>query len=172
MPEATRGQRGKTMINITIICVGKLKETYLREGVAEYAKRISRYCRFEIIEVPDEKIPDPVSAGAVVQILAAEAKNVIAKIPKSAHIVALAIEGEPVTSPGLAEWIAGAANGGASKLCFIIGGSLGLADEIKRSADRLLSFSALTFPHQLMRLMLAEQLYRAFTILHNATYHK
>ncbi len=160
------------MINITLLCVGRLKENYLREGVAEYGKRMSRYCRFEMIEVPDEKIPDPVSAGDTVRILAAEAKNITARIPKGAVVVALAIEGEPITSPGFAEWIAATANGGDSKLCFIIGGSLGLADEVKRSANRLISFSSLTFPHQLMRLLFTEQLYRAFTILQNATYHK
>ncbi|MFH0993576.1 MAG: 23S rRNA (pseudouridine(1915)-N(3))-methyltransferase RlmH [bacterium] len=159
-------------MNIIIIGVGKLKETYLRDGIAEYAKRLTKYCRFEIIEVPDEKIPDSPSAGETARVLTAEAKNIAEKIPKNALVAALAVEGDQVTSPGLAEWIAGVANGGIAKICFIIGGSLGLTDDIKRSADRLFSFSALTFPHQLMRLIVTEQLYRAFTILNHTSYHK
>jgi len=160
------------MIAVTLLCVGKLKEGYLRDGVAEYQKRLAKFCAFEILEVPDLKIPDEPSDAEAAKVLGSEGAAILARIPKSAMVVALAVEGGTLSSPGFAELIDAAASRGSSHLCFVIGGSLGLSEAVKRAADRLLSFSALTFPHQLMRLLFVEQLYRAFTILHHQTYHK
>jgi 23S rRNA (pseudouridine1915-N3)-methyltransferase len=160
------------MIGVVIVCVGKLKEAHFRDGVAEYAKRLAKYCDFEIVEVADEKIPEHASAAEAAKVLETEGRAILARIPKNAHVISLAVEGAETTSPGLAELIAGLGSYEASKICFVIGGSLGLADAVKRASDRVLSFSRLTFPHQLMRLMLAEQLYRAFTILNRQIYHK
>lgn len=160
------------MIAVTLLCVGKLKEAYLREGVAEYAKRLSRACAFEIVEVPDAKIPDEPSAADAERVTGTEGDLLLARIPKNAHVIALAVEGPMTTSPGLAALIGEAAGRGFSRICFVIGGSLGLSAAVKTRADRLLSFSPMTFPHQLMRLLFVEQLYRAFTILNRQTYHK
>ncbi len=160
------------MIAVTLLCVGKLKEGYLREGVAEYQKRLAKFCAFEVVEVADVKIPDEPSDAEAAKVLASEGAAVLARIPKNAMVLALAVEGGAVSSPGFAELIGAAASRGTSHLCFVIGGSLGLAETVKRSADRLLSVSPMTFPHQLMRLLFVEQLYRAFTILHHQTYHK
>ena len=160
------------MIAVTLLCVGRLKEAYLRDAVAEYAKRLSRHCAFETIEVADAKIPDEPSPGEVEKVLSTEGEALLSRLPKNAHVVALAIEGTMTTSPGFAALIDEAIGRGASRICFVIGGSLGLSDAVKERADRLLSFSPMTFPHQLMRVLFAEQLYRAFTILNRQTYHK
>lgn len=160
------------MIAVTLLAVGKLKESYLREGVAEYQKRLAKFCTLEIVEVADVKIPDEPSPAEAAKVLETEGASILARLPKNALVVALAVEGGPLSSPAFADLIETAANRGTSHLCFLIGGSLGLSEAVKRASDRLLSFSSLTFPHQLMRLLFVEQLYRAFTILHHQTYHK
>ncbi|HAQ57051.1 MAG TPA: 23S rRNA (pseudouridine(1915)-N(3))-methyltransferase RlmH [Acholeplasmatales bacterium] len=157
---------------VTLLSVGKLKENYLREGVAEYAKRLAKFCTFDSIEVADVKIPDDPSPAEAAKVLETEGAAILARLPKNTLVIALAVEGGPLSSPAFADLIGEAANRGTSRICFVIGGSLGLSEAVKHASDRLLSFSPMTFPHQLMRLLFIEQLYRAFTILHHQTYHK
>lgn len=159
-------------MQIDILCVGKVKESYLREAIAEYSKRLTRYCRINVIEVADEKTPDGASQAVERQIKAREGERLAKHIKDGAFVVALAIEGKQVPSEGLAERLASLALGGTSHIQFIIGGSLGLDDAILRRADWLLSFSKMTFPHQLMRVILLEQVYRAFKINAGEPYHK
>ena len=159
-------------MHITIIAIGKLKEKYLRDGINEYLKRLQSYAKVEIIELADEKEPYNASAAEEEQIKIKEGERIKAKIKPDSYLIALAIEGKQFTSPALAQKIDSLASSGNSHLTFIIGGSLGLSDEILKSADLLLSFSALTFPHQLMRLILLEQIYRSFRIIKGEPYHK
>ena len=159
-------------MNITIICVGKNKENFYREALAEYVKRLSKYCKLNIIEVADEQTPDGASDAVNRGILATEGERILGKIPEGAYVIATAIEGKTYSSEEFAELIDDMAVRGVSHLCFIIGGSLGLSDEVKKRADLLLSFSKMTFPHGLMRVILAEQIYRAFRIIRNEPYHK
>lgn len=158
-------------MNINIICVGKIKEKYFTDAVKEYAKRMSRFARFEIIEVADEKIPDNASEKEIEQIKDKEGKKILSKIKSSDCVVALCIEGRELSSEELADKI-DKITMTSSTLDFIIGGSLGLSDEVKRAAQLRLSFGAMTLPHQLMRVVLSEQIYRAFKIIHNESYHK
>lgn len=159
-------------MQITILAVGKLKEDYLRRGVAEYLKRLAGYARVEIIEVADEKAPENLSPAQRQAVLEREAARLDKYFPADALKVALAIEGHMFSSEEMATWLAGQVLAGRSKLAFIIGGSLGLAPSLLARADLRLSFSRLTFPHQLMRLILLEQLYRAFKINKGEPYHK
>ncbi|TWI59641.1 23S rRNA (pseudouridine(1915)-N(3))-methyltransferase RlmH [Halalkalibacter nanhaiisediminis] len=159
-------------MNISIITVGKLKEKYLKQGIEEYTKRLSAYAKIEIIEVPDEKAPENLSDADMQQIKQKEGERILAKVHPDAHVIALAIEGRMLTSEQLADNIDKLATYGKSKIAFIIGGSLGLADEVMKRADESLSFSKMTFPHQLMRLVLVEQVYRAFRIVRGEPYHK
>ena len=159
-------------MNITIICVGKNKENFYREALAEYVKRLSKYCTLNIIEVADEQTPDGASDAVNRGILATEGERILGKIPEGAYVIATAIEGKTYSSEEFAVLIDDMAVRGVSHLCFIIGGSLGLSDEVKKRADLLLSFSKMTFPHGLMRVILAEQIYRAFRIIRNEPYHK
>lgn len=159
-------------MHITLITVGKLKEKYLREGIAEYLKRLQAYAKIEIIEVADEKEPYNASAAEESQIRRKEGERIKAKIEPDSYVIALAIDGVSLDSPALAQKIASLADNGHSDLTFIIGGSLGLSEEILRLSDLKLSFSALTFPHQLMRLIFLEQLYRCFRIIKGEPYHK
>ena len=147
-------------MHITIIAIGKLKEKYLRDGINEYLKRLQSYAKVEIIELADEKEPYNASAAEEEQIKIKEGERIKAKIKPDSYLIALAIEGKQFTSPALARKIDSLASSGNSHLTFIIGGSLGLSDDILKSADLLLSFSELTFPHQLMRLILLEQIIR------------
>ena len=158
-------------MNINIICVEKIKEKYFTDAVKEYAKRMSRFARFEIIEVADEKIPDNASEKEIEQIKDKEGKKILSKIKSSDCVVALCIEGRELSSEELADKI-DKITMTSSTLDFIIGGSLGLSDEVKRAAQLRLSFGAMTLPHQLMRVVLSEQIYRAFKIIHNESYHK
>lgn len=159
-------------MRISLICVGKLKEKYLSQGVAEYVKRLGRYCNMEIIELPDEKTPD--NAGESLQdiIKQREGERILKSIKEGSFCIALAIEGGMLSSTELAEKLGALAVGGVSHITFVIGGSLGLSDEVLRRADYILSFSKMTFPHQLMRLILLEQIYRAYRILNREPYHK
>mgnify|MGYP002647263335 CR=1 FL=1 len=160
------------MLNITIICVGKIKEKYYSAAIDEYIKRISRFAKISVAEVKDEPIPLSPSDGEKTAVLLKEAERIKTKLPKSAHIIALCVEGRQCSSEDFAEKLSSLASGGISHIAFIIGGSLGLADNIKMLADEKLSFSKMTLPHQLMRVVLAEQIYRAMTINSNITYHK
>ena len=159
-------------MKITVISVGKIKEKYFTDAIAEYAKRLSRYCKLEIIEVPDEKTPDGASEALENQIKEKEGERILAKVPDSAHVVALAIEGKQLDSEELADKMEKWNVSGISHLVFIIGGSLGLTPKVLNRADFKLSFSKLTFPHQLMRVVLLEQIYRSFRIRNNEPYHK
>ncbi|MCJ8007309.1 23S rRNA (pseudouridine(1915)-N(3))-methyltransferase RlmH [Lederbergia wuyishanensis] len=159
-------------MNISIITVGKLKEKYLKQGIDEYLKRLTAYAKVEIIEIPDEKAPEILSDNEMLQVKAKEGDRILSKIHPDAHVIALAIEGKMKTSEELAERIDNLATYGKSKIVFVIGGSLGLSEEVMKRADEGLSFSKMTFPHQLMRLILVEQVYRAFRIIKGEPYHK
>jgi 23S rRNA (pseudouridine1915-N3)-methyltransferase len=159
-------------LRITLIAVGKIKEKFYSEALSEYSKRLSKYVKLEVIEVTDEKTPDQASEREKAQILEKEAQRILAKLPPSAYVVPLAIEGKMLSSEGLSEMLAELGLQGDSHVAFIIGGSLGLADSILERADFKLSFSKMTFPHQLMRVVLLEQVYRAFRIMRNEPYHK
>ena len=159
-------------MKITVITVGKIKEKYLRDAIAEYSKRLSRYCKLEIVEVADEKTPDGASDLVVSQIKDKEAERMEKYLPDSAYVIALAIEGKKLTSEKLAEKIDTLGITGTSHLVFLIGGSLGMSDRLLKRADYLLSFSDMTFPHQLMRVILLEQIYRSYRIIHGEPYHK
>ena len=159
-------------MKITVISVGKIKEKFYSQAVDEYIKRLSRYCKPEIVELQDEKTPDEASEHEEEMIKAKEGERILKAIKDDAYVVALAIEGKKMTSPGLADFIDKLGVGGTSHIQFIIGGSLGLAPEVLRRADFKLSFSDMTFPHQLMRVILLEQIYRAYRIINGEPYHK
>ena len=159
-------------MKIDIICVGKLKEKYLREACAEYEKRLSGYCRLAVFEVSDEKTTEGASQGLVRQILEAEAVRLQKYLSDTAFIITLEIEGEQKSSVELADQIEKLKVGGVSHIQFVIGGSLGLSDSIIKRSRLHLSFSRLTFPHQLARVILLEQLYRVFRINAGEPYHK
>ncbi|WP_153125444.1 23S rRNA (pseudouridine(1915)-N(3))-methyltransferase RlmH [Peribacillus tepidiphilus] len=159
-------------MNISIVTVGKLKEKYLKQGIDEYLKRLSSYAKVEIIELPDEKAPETLSETEMQQIKDKEGERILAKISPDAHVIALAIQGKMKSSEELAEGLDKLATYGKSKITFVIGGSLGLSDAVMKRADESLSFSKMTFPHQLMRLILVEQIYRAFRINRGEPYHK
>ncbi|MGG3640025.1 23S rRNA (pseudouridine(1915)-N(3))-methyltransferase RlmH [Bacillus gobiensis] len=159
-------------MKITIITVGKLKEKYLKQGIDEYIKRLSAYAKVDIIELPDEKAPENLSEQDMRIVKEKEGERILAKINPDDHVIALAIEGKMKTSEEFADMIDKLATYGKSKVSFVIGGSLGLSDEILKRADEKLSFSKMTFPHQLMRLVLVEQVYRGFRIIRGEPYHK
>ncbi len=159
-------------VNISIITVGKLKEKYLKQGIQEYVKRLQPYAKIEIIEVPDEKAPENLSEAEMQQVKQKEGERILQKISPDSHVIALAIEGKQETSEQFAKTLDNLATYGKSKVAFVIGGSLGLSDEVMKRADSSMSFSKMTFPHQLMRLVLVEQVYRAFRINRGEPYHK
>ena len=159
-------------MKITLITVGKIKEKYFTDAIAEYAKRLSRYCKLEIVEVPDEKTPDGASESLENQIKEKEGERILSKISEGVYVVALAIEGKQLSSEELADKMEKWNVNGISHLVFIIGGSLGLTPKVLNRADFKLSFSKMTFPHQLMRVVLLEQIYRSFRIRNNEPYHK
>lgn len=159
-------------MKITVLAVGKIKEKYLRDGIAEYAKRLGRYCRLEFAEVADEKTPDNASEAQELQIKRTEGERLLRCIRPDDYVIALAIDGQTPDSVELSKKIERLGVQGRSSLVFVIGGSLGLSGEVLRRADETLSFSRLTFPHQLMRMVLLEQLYRSFRIMKNEPYHK
>lgn len=159
-------------MNIKIIAVGKIKEDYLKQGIAEYLKRLSVYAKIEIIEVPDEKTPEGLSLAEEEIIKGKEEERISKHIKESTFLIPLAIEGKAYNSKEFAQYIEELAISGRSDITFIIGGSLGLSKNLLARGDRLLSFSRLTFPHQLMRLILVEQIYRVFKITKGEPYHK
>ncbi len=157
------------MVKVNLLVVGKVKEKYFLEGINEYAKRLSRYAEFNIIEVAEENF-NKVDEATIITIKAREAERL--KPHLKGYIIALAIEGKKYSSESFAKNLGSLIDGGQSVITFVIGGSYGIADEIKQKANGLMSFSDMTFPHTLFRLMLTEQLYRAFSILHGSAYHK
>lgn len=159
-------------MKITILCVGKIKEKYLAMAIDEYSKRLSRYCKLEIIEVPDEKTPEQASQAQEMQIKNLEGERILKYIKDGAYLITLAIDGKTLSSEEFADKIDQLGVSGSSHLIFVIGGSLGLSDDILSKADYKLSFSQMTFPHQLMRVILLEQIYRAYRINLNQPYHK
>ncbi|MFP7733980.1 23S rRNA (pseudouridine(1915)-N(3))-methyltransferase RlmH [Priestia aryabhattai] len=159
-------------MNISIITIGKLKEKYLKQGIEEYLKRLSSYAKVEIIELADEKAPENLSESEMEQVKQKEGERILAKISDDTYVIALAINGKQKSSEELAKEIDLLATYGKSKVAFVIGGSLGLSNEVMKRSNAALSFSKMTFPHQLMRLVLVEQIYRAFRIIRNEPYHK
>ena len=159
-------------MNISIVSVGKLKEKYLKQGIDEYVKRLSGYAKVELIEVPDEKAPENLSEQESQQIKEKEGERILAKISDDTYVIALAIEGKMKSSEELAKSLDKLATYGRSKIAFVIGGSLGLSKSVMQRANEALSFSKMTFPHQLVRLLLLEQIYRAFRINRGEPYHK
>ncbi|MGI6778231.1 MAG: 23S rRNA (pseudouridine(1915)-N(3))-methyltransferase RlmH [Acetivibrionales bacterium] len=159
-------------MKITIVAVGKLKEKYLKDGISEYSKRLSRFCSLEIIEVADEKAPENLSAAEEANVKAAEAERILKRIKEGSLVIALDVKGSSFDSEAFAAKFQSFFISGGSHITFIIGGSLGLDEELLKKARLRFSLSSLTFPHQLTRLILMEQIYRAFKIINGETYHK
>ena len=159
------------MINVTLITVGSLKESYLREAAAEYEKRLSAFCRLETVQLKEYKLPESPSESEINNALSEEGRRILAAMPPRAYRVALCVEGKQFSSPALARHLEHALQNGGS-LCLVIGSSHGIAPEVKAACQLRLSVSELTFPHQLMRVLLLEVLYRAFSIQHGTKYHK
>ncbi len=159
------------MLHVHLICVGKLKEKYLLDAEKEYTKRLSGYCKLDVIELPEVRVSDSASPAEIDAAMKSEADAITAKLPKGAGLVALCVEGQQTDSEGIASMLEGAAMSGG-RLCLVIGGSNGLHDEIKQRADKRLSLSRLTLPHHLARIVLLEQIYRGFKIAEGGKYHK
>ena len=160
------------MQKVTVLCVGKLKEKFYMDAAAEYAKRLSRYCKLELVELPEERLPEDPSPAQIEAALLKEAAAIRAKLPAGAALIALCVEGELRSSEALAQQMAAWAGQGVSQLVFLIGGSFGLHPSIKGSAKLRLSMSPMTFPHHLARVMVLEQIYRAYQINAGTRYHK
>lgn len=161
------------MIKINIICIGKIKEKYFTDAIGEYSKRLSSFCKFSIIELNEEKIRNNTpNQGQIAEVLNAEGKRILQKLDSSDYVIAMCIEGRLMSSEELSNVIDGAAISGKSTVDFIIGGSYGLSEDVKNRADLRLSMSRMTFPHQMARMILSEQIYRAFEISSNGKYHK
>ncbi len=159
-------------MKVTVICVGKLKEKYWRDAIQEYSKRLSRYMKLEIMELADEKAPETMSPAQEAEVKEKEGQRILKNVKEDAFVVALAVEGKMLSSEELAEFMAKKGVGGVSHMVFIIGGSLGLSAAVMQRADFALSFSKMTFPHQMMRVVLLEQIYRSERIQRNEPYHK
>lgn len=159
-------------MHIDVICVGKLKEKYWRDAVDEYAKRLGRYCSFSVIERKETRLPANPSPADEEDVKKAESKAVLDAVKDGSYVIALDVQGRQYDSPALAEFLEDRMNRGTGRIAFLIGGSLGLSREALASADMRLSFSKMTFPHQLMRVILSEQIYRCFKIIRGETYHK
>lgn len=159
------------MINVTVIAVGKLKEKYLRDGCNEYIKRLGAFSKINVIEVDEEKVGDNPSDAQIKNVIEKEGQRIIKKIPKSSAVITLCIEGKEYSSPDFSKLIESISMNNSS-ICFIIGGSFGLSDEVKKMSIAKLSFGKMTLPHQLARMVLLEQIYRAFSISNNSKYHK
>lgn len=160
------------MLNVRLICVGKLKEKFYADAVGEYSRRLSPYCRLEIIELGEERLPDGPSPAQIQRALEEEKRSISKNTPPGTFITAMCIEGQKLSSPQLAGTLRNLMNAGESHLTFIIGGSNGLSEDLKRRANLRLSMSDMTFPHHLARVMLLEQIYRAFKINEGSAYHK
>ena len=159
-------------MNVRLIAVGRLKEAYLRDAAQEYEKRLSRYVKLECTEIPDERIPDRASEAEEAAIRVKEGEKILGKLGAGDYVVALCVEGKQQSSEEFASLFSSLALSGRSTVSFVIGGSLGLSDAVKKRADLRLGVSRMTFPHQLFRVMLYEQIYRAQKILSGETYHK
>jgi 23S rRNA (pseudouridine1915-N3)-methyltransferase len=159
------------MININIVCVGKLKENYLKDAVSEYSKRLSKYCNLKFIELSDEKLPNKINDSIINEIKEKECEKILNSIKKDSYVIALDLNGKQYKSEEFSEKIENIAVKGFSTITFIIGGTLGLTEEVLKSSNELICFSKMTFPHQLIRVFLLEQLFRAFKISNNETYH-
>ncbi|WP_445478902.1 23S rRNA (pseudouridine(1915)-N(3))-methyltransferase RlmH [Lysinibacillus irui] len=159
-------------MNITIVSVGKLKEKYLKMGIDEYVKRLGGYAKIDVIEVPDEKAPEQLSEAEMDIVKKKEGERILAKISQDAYVIALAINGKMKTSEQMAADIESLMTYGKSKITFVIGGSLGLHEDVLKRADEQQSFGKMTLPHQLMKLVLVEQIYRSFRIMKGEPYHK
>ncbi|MBD7912584.1 MULTISPECIES: 23S rRNA (pseudouridine(1915)-N(3))-methyltransferase RlmH [Clostridium] len=159
-------------MNITVIAVGKLKEKYLKQAIDEYSKRLSRYCKLDIIELPDEKTPDNASEKEELIIKEKEGRLILSKIKDNSYVIAMDLKGKQITSEEFSKFIDNCGVMGNSNLVFVIGGSLGLSEEVIGRSNYKLCFSKMTFPHQLFRVMLLEQVYRGFRISNGEPYHK
>ena len=160
------------MLGVTLICVGRMKEPHYIQAFQEYQKRLGAFCRFELTELPEQRLGEDPSEKEIAAALEKEAAEIEKKIPSGAKVVAMCVEGTPKSSPELAQQLQTWANAGVSRVCFLVGGSYGMAGRVKEKADLRLSVSKMTFPHHLFRVMLAEQIYRAFTIQEGSRYHK
>lgn len=160
------------MQRVTVLCVGKLKERFYIDAAAEYVKRLQRHCKLELIELPEQRLPDDPSPAEIQKALRAEGDAIREKLPKGGAVIALCIEGKPCSSQELSRRMADLAVQGKTQLTFLIGGSVGLDEELKRRADWRLSMSPMTFPHHMARIMLLEQIYRAYQIADGTKYHK
>ena len=160
------------MQKVTILCVGKLKEKFYLDAVAEYSKRLQRHCRLELVELPEQRQPDAPTQGEIDAALEKEAAAVRERLPRGGALVAMCIEGQLLSSEALSRKLQDFALGGKSQVAFLIGGSFGLHPSLKAQADLRLSMSPMTFPHHLARVMLLEQVYRAFKINEGSNYHK
>ena len=159
-------------MKITLVTVGKIKEKFFEDAIKEYSKRLSRYCKLEILQVADEKTPEGASEAVELQIKEKDGQRILSLIRDEAYVIALAIEGKMLDSEELAERIEKLGVSGISQIVFVIGGSLGLSAQVMKRADYALSFSRMTFPHQLMRVVLLEQIYRSYRIMNHQPYHK
>lgn len=158
-------------MNVTIIAVGKLKESYLRDGCGEYIKRLGAFCKVNVIEIDEERASSNPSENEIKNIISKEGQRIIQKIPKGSAVIPLCIEGKEYSSPDFSSLLESIAMQ-SSHICFVIGGSFGLSDEVKAMGRNKLSFGKMTLPHQLARMVLLEQIYRAFSISNNSKYHK
>lgn len=159
-------------MRVTILAVGKIKEKFFKDAIGEYGKRLSRYCKFDIIEVPDEKTPDNAGEAEEEQIKRKEAERILSKISADAYVITLEILGKEMDSVSFSDMLQNLGVMGKSQVVFVIGGSLGLHESVSKRSDRKVSFSPMTFPHQLMRVILCEQIYRGFRIMNHEPYHK
>ena len=159
-------------MNINIVCIGKLKEKYWTDAIAEYSKRLGRYCKLEIVELKEERLPENASPADEENVKSAEGKSILKALAADSYVIALDVSGKQLSSEQLAKKLESLAVDGRSTIDLIIGGSLGLSDEVRRRADFRLSFSPMTFPHQMMRVVLLEQIYRSFKIIRKEPYHK
>lgn len=161
------------MLKINIICIGKIKEKYFSDAIAEYGKRLGAFCKFSVIELAEERVrSNTPNSSQIAEVLSAEGKRILQKVAASDYVIAMCIEGKLMSSEELAETVSNASVSGKSTVDFIIGGSYGLSGEVKARADLRLSMSRMTFPHQMARMILSEQIYRAFEIVNNGKYHK
>ena len=160
------------MQRVTVLCVGKLKEKFYIDAAAEYVKRLQRHCKLELIELPEQRLPDEPSPAEIQKALRTEGDAIREKLPKGGAVIALCVEGRPCSSQELSRRMAEFGVQGKTQLTFLIGGSVGLDEDLKRQADWRLSMSPMTFPHHMARIMLLEQIYRAYQIAGGAKYHK
>ena len=160
------------MLAVKLICVGRMREKYYTDAFSEYEKRLSAYCRFELLEINEERLPESPSENEILKALSKERDSILKAVPKDAYVIALCVEGKQIPSEKLASVLHEREESGRPRLCFIVGGSYGLSEDVKKAADCRLSMSEMTFPHHLARVMLAEQIYRGFKINEGSAYHK